>query len=100
MGKFELVPVGVVPNIANMVNVLGCKQGSFLMKYLGLLLGANVRDFSIWNPIIEKMERRLAGWKWLYLSIGGKVTLIKSTFSNLPTYVLSFSYLGGSCKPY
>uniref|UniRef100_A0A7N2MCK6 THH1/TOM1/TOM3 domain-containing protein n=1 Tax=Quercus lobata TaxID=97700 RepID=A0A7N2MCK6_QUELO len=70
MGKFELVPVGVVPNIANMVNVLGCKQGSFPMKYLGLLLGANVRDFSIWNPIIEKMERRLAGWKWLYLSIG------------------------------
>ena len=88
MGKSELVLVGVVPNIADMVDVLECKQGSFPMKYLGLLLGANVRDSSIRNPIIEKMERRLAGWKRLYLSKGGKDTLIKSTFSNLPTYFL------------
>ena len=59
------------------------------MKYLGLPLGANVRDRSIWNLIIEKVERRLAGWKRLYLSKGGKVTLIKSTLSNLSTYFLS-----------
>ena len=43
----------------------------------------------VWNPIIEKMERRLAGWKQLYLSKGGKVTFIKSTLSNLLTYFLS-----------
>ena len=55
--------VGVVPNIAHMVDVLGCKQGSFPMKYLGLPLGVNVKDRSIWNPIIEKLERRLASWK-------------------------------------
>ena len=35
------------------------------------------------------MERRLVGWKRLYLSKGGRVTLIKSTLSNLPTYFLS-----------
>ena len=63
MGKSELVLVDVVPNIADVVDVLGCKQDSFLMKYLGLPLGANVKDRSIWNPIIEKMERRLVGWK-------------------------------------
>ena len=93
MGKSKLVPTGVVPNIAHMVDVLGCKQGSFPMKYLGLPLGANVRDRSIWSPTTEKVERRLAGWKRLYLSKGGKVnkkvTLIKSTLSNLPTYFLS-----------
>ena len=63
MGKSELVLVGVVPNIADMVDVLGCKRGFFPMKYLGLLLGANVRGSSIWYTIIEKMERRLAGWR-------------------------------------
>ncbi len=35
------------------------------------------------------MERRLAGWNRLYLSKGGKVTLIKITLSNFPTYFLS-----------
>ena len=59
------------------------------MKYLGLPLGAQFKETAIWNLIIEKMERHLAGWKRLYLSKGGKVTLIKSTLSNLPTYFLS-----------
>ena len=35
------------------------------------------------------MERRLAGWKRLYLSKGGRVTLIKCILSNLLTYFLS-----------
>ena len=59
------------------------------MKYLGLPLGAKFKDKTIWNPILEKMERRLMGWKRLYLSKGGRVTLIKSTLSKLPTYFLS-----------
>jgi hypothetical protein len=31
----------------------------------------------------------LAGWKRLYLSNGGRLTLINSTLSSLPTYLLS-----------
>jgi hypothetical protein len=38
---------------------------------------------------MEKMEKRLAGWKRMYLSKGGRLALIKSTLSNLPTYFLS-----------
>ena len=89
LSKSELVLVGVVHNIDLLLNVLGCKQGSLPMKYLGFPLGAKFKDKTIWNPILEKMERRLMGWKCLYLSRGGRVTLIKSTLSNLPTYFLS-----------
>ena len=89
LGKFELVPVGVVHNIDLLLNVLSCKQSSLPMKYLGLPLGANFKDKTIWNLILEKTERKLAGWKCLYSSKGGRVTLIKSTLSNLPTYFLS-----------
>ena len=89
LSKLELVPIRVVHNIELLLSVLGCKQGSLPMKYLGLPLGAKFKNKTIWNPILEKMERRLAGWKRLYLSNGGKVTLIKSTLSNLPTYFLS-----------
>ena len=89
LGKSELVAVGAVHNMDLLVAVLGCKQGSLAMKYLGLPLGAKFKDKSIWNPILEKMERKLASWKKLYLSKEGRVTLIKSTLSNLPTYFLS-----------
>ena len=41
------------------------------------------------------MERRLVDWKRMYLSKGGKVTLIKSSFSSLPTYFLSLIPLSG-----
>ena len=89
LGMSELVPVGMVHNLDLLLNVLGCKQGTLPMKYLGFPLGAKFKDKTIWNPILEKIERRLAGWKCLYLSKGGRVTLIKSTLSNLPTYFLS-----------
>ena len=72
-----------------LVAILGCRQSSLPMTYLGLPLGAKFKDRAIWNPILEKMERRLASWKRLYLSKGGKVTLLKSTLSTLLTYDLS-----------
>jgi hypothetical protein len=42
---------------------------------------------------IEHMEKLLAGWKRLYLFEGGKVTLIKSTLSSLPTYFFLSHFL-------
>ena len=62
MGKLELVPIGMVHNFDLLLNVLGSKQGTLLMKYLGLPLGAKFKDKTIWNPILEKIERRLVGW--------------------------------------
>ena len=95
LGKSELVPIGVVHNMDVLVGMLGYRQSSLPLRYLGLLLGAKFKELSIWNPILEKMERRLAGWKRLYLSKRGKVTLIKSTLSSLPTYFLSLLPLPG-----
>ena len=71
------------------MGLLGCGQSYLPLKYLGLPLGEKFKDLSVWNPILERMERRLAGWKRMYLPKGGKVTLIKSSLSSLPTYFLS-----------
>ena len=95
LGKSELVPVGVVHNMDVLVGLLRCKQSSLPLKYLGLPLGAKFKELTIWNPILEKMERRLVGWKRLYLSKGVKVTLIKSSLSSLPTYYFSILLILG-----
>ncbi|XP_042961829.1 uncharacterized protein LOC122296285 [Carya illinoinensis] len=89
LNKSEIVPVGSVSNIYDLANIMGCKVSSLPMKYLGLPLEALHRSVSIWDGVIQKIETRLAGWKKIYLSKGGSVTLIKSTLSNLPTYFLS-----------
>ena len=76
-----------------LVGMLGCWQSSLPLRYLGLPLGTKFKELSIWNPILEKMEWRLVGWKRLYLSKGGKGN--KRTLSSLPTYFLSLLPLSG-----
>ena len=89
LSKSEMVPVGNVSDLNSLAAILGCKTVQLPMTYLGLPLGAKFKSKSIWDPILEKMERKLAGWQRMYLSKGGRVTLIKSTLSSLPTYFLS-----------
>jgi hypothetical protein len=81
--------VGNVVQVGRLVDILGCEVASLPVKYLGLHLGASYKSTRIWDGVIEKVENRLASWKRLYLSKGGRVTLIKSTLSNIPTYYLS-----------
>jgi hypothetical protein len=88
LGKSELVLVGSITDVEELVGVLVCKVAELPMTHLGLPLGSSFKGKSIWNGIIEKMEQRLAGWKRMYLSKEGRVTLIKSTLSNLPPYYL------------
>ena len=84
LSKSEIVPVG---HEEGLVSILGCRVASLPMKYLSLPLGASYKASTIWNDIIEKIEHWLVGWKGLYLSKGGRMALIKSTLSNLLTYI-------------
>jgi hypothetical protein len=88
LSMFETVPIGVVGDVEDLASILGCSVASLPIKYLGLPLGAKYKDSNIWTSIIERMENRLTGWKRLYLSKGGRLTLINSTLSNLLTYFL------------
>ena len=111
VGKSEIVLVREVGNIGALTNILCCRVDSLPMeylgmsldtlykiasiwnpileKYLGMSLGTLYKIASIWNPILEKMEKKLPSWKRPYLSKGGRITLLKSTLSSLPTYYLS-----------
>jgi hypothetical protein len=61
LGKSEIVPIGAVEDVEGLAHLLRCRVASLPMTYLGLPLGASYKSVSIWNSVIEKMERRLAG---------------------------------------
>jgi hypothetical protein len=87
--KSALVPVGSLDDVEQLAGLLGCGISSLPLKYLGLQLGASFKLKTMWTELEELMARRLAPWKMMYLSKGGRVALIKSTLSNLPTYMMS-----------
>ena len=61
---------------------------------MGLPLGVRYKVKSIGKLDVENLERCLAGWKMMYLLKGGKLTLIKNTLLDLPTYIISYSWCG------
>ncbi|KAK9927793.1 hypothetical protein M0R45_024959 [Rubus argutus] len=88
--KCSLVGINVeAGKVERLANLWGCTVGSWPMKYLGLPLGGNPRASTFWNPVVEKVEKRLQSWKMAFLSRGGRLTLIQAVLENLPTYYLS-----------
>lgn len=70
-------------------NSLLCKVSQFPFTYLGLPIGGNASRISTWDPIIDRMSKKLATWKGKLLSIARRLTLIKASLSNLPLYYMS-----------
>ncbi|RVW50795.1 hypothetical protein CK203_076874 [Vitis vinifera] len=55
----------------------------------GLPLRGNSKTIDFWDPVVERILRRLDGWKNAFLSLGGRITLIQSSLSHIPSYFLS-----------
>jgi len=89
LSKSSILPVGQLDNIQILAGVLGYKIESLPLTYLGLPLGATFKEKAIWDSVIGRLEKRLSDWKAAYLFKGGKLTLIKSVLSSIPTYYLS-----------
>ena len=68
---------------------LQCQLVQLPITYLGVPLGANMKKFSSWQPILDKIQHRLASWKASCLSRAGRLVLIKAVLNNLPVYYLS-----------
>lgn len=97
LNKSSLIAVGDVPNLDQLATDLGCKMGSLLSSYLGLPLGAKYKK-EILNLEIDRMRKRLNGWKARY-SKGGKLTLIKASLASIPIHFLSLLLIPSSvCK--
>jgi hypothetical protein len=70
-------------------DIFTCPIGCLPMKYLGVSIDNKKINKSLWVPMIEKLEKRLAGWQGRFFSLGGRLTLLNSCLSNVPLYMLS-----------
>ncbi|KAL6331818.1 hypothetical protein AAG906_020162 [Vitis piasezkii] len=89
LDKSEILPVGRVENLENLALEAGCKVGRLPSSYLGIPLGANHKSVAVWDGVEERFRKRLALWKRQFISKGGRITLIRSTLSSMPIYLMS-----------
>ena len=85
-------------NIVQLAEELACRVGTLPSTYLGLPLSLGQNSSRAWEGIEDKFKRRLSAWKRQYISKGGRLTLINSTLSNLPMYLLSLFRMPKSVK--
>lgn len=91
IGKSKLYGVGVGSEEAqSWASSLGCSDGELPFTYLGLPVGREMNKIESWKEVIKKMENKLATWKAKMISIGGRLTLVRSVLGSLPLYFFSF----------
>ncbi|MCH79506.1 LINE-1 reverse transcriptase like [Trifolium medium] len=74
----------------NACSFLNCKRGAIPFSYLGLPVGANPRCSSTWEPVVDRLRKRLRSWCNRYVSLGGRIVLINSVLNSAPIFYLSF----------
>lgn len=68
---------------------LGYKIGHLPISYLGMPLDKGIKTNKLWDPLIEKVRKKLSSWKTLWLTGAGRLTLIKTILVAMPIYLLS-----------
>ena len=85
-----LYATGVEPaSLAEAATSIHCKSGVLPFKYIGLLVGTSMSRCGVWQPLIDKFQRKLSSWKASTLSVAGRMVLCKSVLGSLDTYFFS-----------
>ncbi|GJU95918.1 RNA-directed DNA polymerase, eukaryota [Tanacetum coccineum] len=88
--KSNIYSIGVNEDeVYNMASNAGCIAINIPFNYLGLPIGSNMKSIASWKMLIDRFCSRLSTWKASLLSIGGRLTLIKSVLGSLGIYYLS-----------
>nr|GEV04882.1 caffeoylshikimate esterase-like [Tanacetum cinerariifolium] len=90
VNKSHVLGVGVPLDIVRQgVLRIGCEVMQTLFKYLGVMVGDHMSRYLAWSNTIQKVRSRLSRWKVKTLSIGGRLTLLKSVLGAVPIYNMS-----------
>lgn len=70
-------------------NIFNCRLMSIPFMYLGMLMGANPRRLEVWEPVLKKIDKRLAKWKNVIISLAGRVYMPHQLNPYFYSFVLS-----------
>ena len=73
--------------------LFNCQIGKFPIRYLGVPISPSRLHIKDWIHLVEKNEKKLAGWKGGSLSIAGRTTLISANLSSSFIYHMSIYLL-------
>ena len=73
-------------------------RGTFPCKYLGLQLHIRALQKIHVQPLIDRIGQRLPKWKGRWLNRAGRLTLVTSVLSSMPTYHLTVFPLAAWAK--
>lgn len=89
--KSELVPLNLEEEEAHrLAHVFSCPLGSFPIKYLGVPLHYDNLSKEDIQPLVDKMLKKIAGWRGRLLSLAARAMLLKTCLASIPVYLLSF----------
>lgn len=69
--KSELIGINVEEGkVQQLAGIFVCKASSFPTVYLGLPITVGKAGKEVWNPVVERVEKKLSLWKARKLSLG------------------------------
>lgn len=69
--------------------ILNCSRDCLPITYLGVPLSGRRLKRQNWSHLIETIRARLSSWKAIYLSLGGRLTLLNSVLLIVLVYWMS-----------
>ncbi|KAJ0086550.1 hypothetical protein Patl1_07518 [Pistacia atlantica] len=72
-----------------LMRTTGFVEGKFPFTYLGVPMVSGRLTSRHLEPLVEKVRRRIAGWKSKLLSQGGRLTLMKHVLTCMSTHLLA-----------
>nr|GEW04072.1 RNA-directed DNA polymerase, eukaryota, reverse transcriptase zinc-binding domain protein [Tanacetum cinerariifolium] len=87
MSKSKILEVHVDSDRVKEVALkIGCLTLKIPFLYLGSMVGGSMSRLHEWDEVVERVKTRLSKWKIKSLSIGGRLTLLKSVLGSMTIF--------------